>query len=118
MSREKTLKKENTMKNVQMLVKTSCVAVSLLLLSPALASAQTTGFNQPSFESFDLDHDNHLTENEMNTAIEKRMKERMEHGRGLRNAGSHSEFSRIDADNDGTVTKKEFDDHQTRRRAR
>lgn len=106
------------MRSVQMLVKTSFVAVSLLLVSPTLVTAQERGFNQPSFESFDLDHDNHLTESEMNSAIEKRMKERMEYGRGLRNASSHSEFSRIDADNDGTVTKKEFDDHQTRRRAR
>ena len=105
------------MKTLQALIKTSFVAASLLLVSSTIVVAQERGFNQPSFESFDLNHDNHLTENEMNTAIEKRMKERQEYGRGLRN-NSHSEFSRIDVDNDGTVTRKEFDDHQTRRRGK
>lgn len=106
------------MKTSLMLVKTSLVAASLLLVLPASLSALDRGYDQPSYESFDLNGDNQLTENEMKEAIQKRMIERGQEGRRLRNAGTHTEFSKIDADNDGIVTKKEFDDHQTRRRRR
>lgn len=97
-------------------VRLSLVVLSLLLVAPISVLAQNGGRNMPTFESFDLNNDGTLTESELNEAREKRVQERREDGRMTRNAKSHYEFSRMDANEDGLVNKKEFEDHQTRRR--
>lgn len=106
------------MKKLSKILKLSLVALSVLSIASVDLSAQNRRGDMPSFESFDLNHDGQLTEKEMDEAREKRMKERQEDGRMLRNAKTHYEFSRIDANEDGVVTPKEFADHQTRRRRR
>ncbi|MDQ1268045.1 MAG: hypothetical protein QG560_688 [Campylobacterota bacterium] len=97
-------------------VRVSLIAVSLLSIIPVAVSAQNGGRDMPKFESFDLNSDGTLTENELDEAREKRVQERKEEGRMLRNAKEHYEFSRMDANQDGVVNKQEFLDHQTRRR--
>ncbi|MDY0123159.1 EF-hand domain-containing protein [Sulfurimonas sp.] len=97
-------------------IRLSLVALSLLLVAPVGALAQNGGRNMPTFESFDLNGDGTLTESELDEAREKRVQERRDDGRMTRNAKNHYEFSRMDSDEDGLVNKKEFEDHQTRRR--
>lgn len=96
-------------------IRLSLIAVSLLAIIPVVASAQR-GLDMPKFESFDLNKDGTLTESELKEAREKRVQERKEDGRMLRNVKEHYEFSRMDANGDGAVNKQEFLDHQTRRR--
>ncbi|EQB35504.1 hypothetical protein M947_09475 [Sulfurimonas hongkongensis] len=95
-------------------IRLSLVALSLLLVTPVMA--QNSGRDMPTFESFDLNNDGTLTESEMKEARKIRAKERQEEGRMQRSVKSHYEFSRIDSNEDGVVSKKEFEDHQTRRR--
>lgn len=97
-------------------IRVSLIAVGLLSIVPVVASAQNGGRDMPKFESFDLNSDGTLTESELNEAREKRVQERKDEGRMLRNAKEHYEFSRMDANADGVVNKQEFLDHQTRRR--
>ncbi|MDO9266627.1 MAG: hypothetical protein Q7U00_06035 [Sulfurimonas sp.] len=97
-------------------IRLSLIAVSLLSVVPVVASAQNGGRDMPKFESFDLNKDGTLTESELNEAREKRVQERKEDGRMLRNVKEHYEFSRMDANGDGAVNKQEFLDHQSRRR--
>ena len=104
------------MKSLVGYVKLSLVAASLLLMVPSVASAQNMGRDMPTFESFDLNNDGTLTENEMDEARAIRARERQEDGKMLRNSKNHYEFSRVDANEDGVVDKKEFDDHQSRRK--
>ncbi|MDD3443752.1 MAG: EF-hand domain-containing protein, partial [Sulfurimonas denitrificans] len=81
-----------------------------------VASAQNMGRSMPTFESFDLNKDGTLTESEMNEARALRAKERQEDGKMLRNSKNHYEFSDIDTSKDGVVDKKEFQEHQLRRK--
>lgn len=97
-------------------IRLSLIAVSLLSIVPVVASAQNGGRDMPKFESFDLNKDGTLTESELKEAREKRVQARKEDGRMLRNVEEHYEFSRMDANGDGSVNKQEFLDHQTRRR--
>lgn len=97
-------------------VRLSLIAVSLLSIVPVVASAQNSGRDMPTFENFDLNSDGTLTESELGEAREKRVQERKNDGRMLRNTKWHYEFSRMDANEDGVVNKQEFLDHQTRRR--
>lgn len=97
-------------------VRLSLVTLSLLLVAPVSVLAQNGGRDMPSFKSFDLNGDGTLTESELNEARDKRVQERRDDGRMMRNSKSHYEFSRMDANEDGLVNQKEFEDHQTRRR--
>ncbi|MDT8338100.1 MAG: EF-hand domain-containing protein [Sulfurimonas sp.] len=97
-------------------IRLSLIPLSLLLVAPVGALAQNMGRDMPTFESFDLNSDGTLTESELNEARDKRVQERKEDGRMLRNTKSHYEFSKMDADEDGLVNKKEFLEHQTRRK--
>lgn len=72
--------------------------------------------NMPTFESFDLNSDGHLTQNEMNEARAKRMQLKTSQGKMLRNSGNKSKFSDIDTDNDGKVSKQEFNSNQMKKR--
>lgn len=104
------------MKNLAGCLKSSLVVASLLLVLPSAAFSQNMGLDMPTFESFDLNNDGVLTQSEMNEARELRVKERKESGKMLRNSKNHYEFSRIDANEDGVVDKKEFLNHQTRKK--
>ncbi|TKI69637.1 EF-hand domain-containing protein [Sulfurimonas crateris] len=111
-----TKPKEYAMKMFSKHVGLSLVALSLLLVAPVSVLAQNGGRDMPSFKSFDLNGDGTLTESELHEAREKRVQERKDDGRMLRNVKEHYEFSRMDANEDGLVNQKEFEDHQTRRR--
>ena len=104
------------MKKLSKILRVSLIAATLLSIASVDLSAQNRRSQMPSFESFDLNSDGHLTESEMDEAREKRMQDMRNQGRMLKNAKTHYEFSRIDANEDGVVTKQEFEDHQTRRR--
>jgi len=97
-------------------IRISLIAVGLLSIIPVVVSAQNGGRDMPKFENFDLNNDGTLTESELKEAREKRVQERREEGRMLKNTKDHYEFSRMDANGDGVVNKQEFLDHQTRRR--
>lgn len=96
------------------------VTVGLLSIVPVVSSAknvqQGMGRNMPTFENFDLNGDGHLTESEMKEAREKRIQEKKDDGRMLKNSKDYCEFSGIDSDGDGKVTKDEFKDYQMKRR--
>jgi Ca2+-binding EF-hand superfamily protein len=79
---------------------------------------QGMGRNMPTFESFDLNSDGHLTENEMKEAREKRVEEKKAEGKMLRNSKDYCEFSKVDSDGDGKVTKDEFKSYQLKRRVK
>ncbi|MBW6488735.1 EF-hand domain-containing protein [Sulfurimonas sp.] len=96
-------------------IRVSLIAIGLLATVPVVASAQNGGRDMPKFESFDLNNDGTLTEVELNEAREKRVQERKDDGRMLKNVKEHYEFSKMDANGDGVVDKQEFLDHQTRR---
>lgn len=108
------------MKKLTKTLGTAFVAVGLLCVMSATLVAQDLqqgmGRNMPTFESFDLNKDGFLTENELNEARANRMQKKAEDGRMLRNSANQSEFSEIDLDKDGKVTKEEFISHQAKRR--
>lgn len=102
-------------------VRLTLVAVGLLSVLPVVSSAkdvqQGMGRNMPTFESFDLNSDGYLTESEMKEAREKRIEEKKAEGRMLRNSKDYCEFSKVDSDGDGKVTKDEFKSYQMKRRS-
>lgn len=104
------------MKSLVEYAKLSIVVASLLLIVPSISSAQGMGRDMPTFESFDLNKDGTLTQSEMNEARDIRAKERQADGKMLRNSKNHYEFSDIDTNKDGVVDKKEFEEHQLRRK--
>lgn len=104
------------MKSLVEYAKLSIVVASLLLIVPSISSAQGMGRDMPTFESFDLNKDGTLTQSEMNEARAIRAKERQEDGKMLRNSKNHYEFSDIDTNKDGVVDKKEFEEHQLKRK--
>lgn len=77
---------------------------------------QGKGRNIPTFESYDLNADGHLTQNEMNEARAKRMKEKASQGKLLRNSANQTKFSDIDIDGNSKVSKQEFISNQMRKR--
>ena len=66
----------------------------------------------PSFADFDSNSDGFISEDELNEAQAKRMSERAEEGRMMKNAGNAPSFKDIDSDNDGKITPTEFRQHQ------
>lgn len=97
-------------------VKLTLVTVGLLSIVPVVSLAQNVGRDMPTFESFDLNGDGTLTESEMNEARDKRVEEKKAEGKMLRNSKNHPEFSKIDTNKDGKVSKEEFTSHQIERR--
>ncbi|MFA5460586.1 MAG: EF-hand domain-containing protein [Sulfurimonas sp.] len=104
------------MKSLVGYAKLSIVAASLFLIVPSVASAQKMGRDMPTFESYDLNKDGTLTESEMNEARAIRQDKRKADGKLLRNSKSPYPFSDIDTNKDGVVDKKEFEEHQLKRR--
>ncbi|OHD98052.1 MAG: hypothetical protein A3E21_00260 [Sulfurimonas sp. RIFCSPHIGHO2_12_FULL_36_9] len=101
-------------------MKLTLVTVGLLSIVPVVSSAKDVqrgmGRGVPTFESFDLNSDGHLTESEMKEAREKRVQEKKDEGRMLRNSKDYCEFSKVDSDGDGKVTRDEFKTYQMKKR--
>lgn len=72
--------------------------------------------NRPTFATYDLDNDGKITQQEFNTAHAKRMKQKANEGKILKNAGNAPTFESIDTDKDGTVSPTEFTAHQMNQR--
>ncbi|WP_207561421.1 EF-hand domain-containing protein [Sulfurimonas aquatica] len=72
--------------------------------------------NMPIFESYDLNRDGYLTENEMSQARAKRIEQKVSQGKLLRNSANQTKFANIDTNNDGKVSKQEFITNQTKKR--
>jgi hypothetical protein len=110
------------MKKFTKYIRLTLIIVGLLSVAPVVSSAkdvqQGMGRNMPTFESFDLNSDGYLTESEMKEAREKRIQEKKDEGRMLRNSKDYCEFSKVDSDGDGKVTKDEFKSYQLKRRVK
>lgn len=67
---------------------------------------------QPTFEEYDLNNDGKITQSELEEARAKRMSQKAEEGKMLRNAGKAPAFADMDKNNDGALNKEEFQLHQ------
>lgn len=92
------------------------ITVGLLSVVPVVSSAKGMGRDIPTFENFDLNSDGYLTESEMKEAREKRIQEKKDDSRMLKNSKDYCEFSKIDSDSDGKVNRDEFKTYQMKRR--
>ena len=70
----------------------------------------------PMFADFDVDGNGVISETEWQEGQAKRMQERAEEGRMMKNAGNAPSFADIDTDKDGKVTPAEFQQHQMQQR--
>jgi len=86
--------------------------VASLLVSTLLFAAR--GYDMPSFSEFDTNGDGVITEVEFDNSRQKRMQEKAEEGRLLRNAANAPTFQEIDLDGNGNIDPKEFKIHQQR----
>lgn len=107
------------MKKLGKVIEVTLVVAGLMSVVPTFLAAQNVqqgaGRNMPVFENFDLNKDGFLTKSELDDARAKRVEEKKEDGRMLRNSAKHSEFSEIDLNGDGKVTKEEFTSHQMKK---
>jgi len=71
--------------------------------------------NRPTFATYDLNSDGKITEKEFYDAQAKRMTQKADEGKMMRNAGKAPTFTSIDTNSDGAVTPAEFDTHQMNR---
>jgi Ca2+-binding EF-hand superfamily protein len=69
--------------------------------------------NLPTFEQYDLNNDGKITQSELEEARAKRMSQKSQEGKMLRNAGNAPAFSTMDKNNDGILNQEEFRLHQT-----
>ena len=70
----------------------------------------------PQFSDYDLNNDGAIEEKEFDDARAKRMSERAQEGRMLKNAGNAPAFADIDTDKNGKITPDEFQAHQQQNR--
>lgn len=111
------------MNELTKVIKFSVISVgilsSLTILSSCLIANDDDGRmgrNMPSFESFDLDGDGTISENELKKARAKRMEEKKADGKLLRNSMHQAEFKEIDLDGDCSITEEEFKAYQDKKR--
>ena len=71
--------------------------------------------NRPTFATYDLNNDGKITEKEFYDGQAKRMTQKADEGKMMRNVGKAPAFTSIDANSDGVVTPVEFDTHQMNR---
>lgn len=64
--------------------------------------------NQPTFAEYDLNNDGKITPKELEEGRAKRMKQKAEEGRMMRNADKAPPFTDLDSNKDGTISPKEF----------
>ena len=70
----------------------------------------------PVFTDFDADGSGDISETEWTEGQTKRMKERAEEGRMMKNAANAPSFADIDTNKDGKITPDEFQQHQMMQR--
>ena len=70
----------------------------------------------PAFEDVDTNADGVIVADELYAMQAKRMSERAQEGRKLKNAGNRCMFEDVDADGDGKVTEEEFAAHHAERK--
>jgi len=70
----------------------------------------------PSFQSFDLNGDGVLRQEEFQQARAQRIRDRLEQGYQMRNLGNAPTFSEIDSNGDALVTPAEFSAAQMQHR--
>lgn len=87
------------------------VVGSLTLAQGLFAKGQN--MNMPSFESFDLNKDGKISEDELMKARENKMVQNANDGKLLKNASNAKEFPVLDTNKDGFIDKDEFAKHQT-----
>ncbi|WP_373035655.1 hypothetical protein [Sulfurimonas sp.] len=85
-----------------------------LIVTGALAVGQ--GNTMPSYADFDANGDGRVTQEEFRNTQQKRMEERAETGRMMRNADKAPKFEDIDANKDGSIDKQEFKTHRMNNR--
>lgn len=101
--------------SVRKVVYTTLVGTMLGIL-PLSLQAQNTPMRGPiPFSHYDQNKDGLITKKEFNDMRSKRMQERAESGRPMRNAANAPEFSYFDANNDGKITKQELLEGQNKR---
>ena len=71
--------------------------------------------NRPTFATYDLNSDGKITEKEFYDGQAKRMTQKADEGKMMRNVGKAPTFTSIDTNSDGVVTPAEFDTHQMNR---
>ncbi len=81
-------------------------------MGQGMGMGQKRMMNQPQFTDYDLNNDGAISENEFQEARAKRMNQRTEEGKMLRNAGNAPSFADIDTNKDGTLSQEEFQSHQ------
>jgi Ca2+-binding EF-hand superfamily protein len=86
------------------------LVIASLLVSTLLLAAK--GYDMPSFNEFDTNGDGVITQVEFDNSRQKRMQEKSEEGRLLRNAANAPSFEDIDLDGNGNIDQKEFKIHQ------
>jgi Ca2+-binding EF-hand superfamily protein len=78
-----------------------------------LGRGQNCKKNLPTFAEFDLNNDGAITQKELEEARAKRMNQKAQEGKMLRNVGNAPAFSTMDKNNDGIINQEEFTLHQT-----
>lgn len=89
------------------------IVVGLVLSSVLMAKMENM---VPSFSDFDADRDGKVTQEEFENTQQKRMAEKAEAGRMLKNAANAPTFKDIDTNNDGSFDPIEFSEHQIKQR--
>lgn len=89
--------------------------VSLLLGSTLVAKIDNMA---PSFSDFDLNRDGKVTKVEFESTQQKRMKEKSEEGRLMRNIDNIPKFSDVDVNKNKAIDTREFSAYQSERRAK
>ena len=86
-------------------------AVVVLLSSPAFAGDKHGKHQCPTYSDLDANADNAVTAEELYAFRGKRMAERAEAGRKLKNAKNAPSFEDLDLDGDGNLSADEFAKH-------
>ncbi len=88
------------------------VLISSVFVASSLLATELPPRGPLSFEMYDKNHDNVITEQEFNDVRTARMNANAQAGRAMRNAGKGPEFSFFDANKDGKIDKAEFEKAQ------
>jgi Ca2+-binding EF-hand superfamily protein len=86
------------------------VLVASLALSGVLMAQM--GNIVPSYSDFDSDGNGKITQEEFENTQQKRMSEKAESGKMMKNAQNAPAFKDIDTNNDGNIDATEFAQHQ------
>ncbi len=96
---------------IQRLMMLSVLVLSISLLSYASAGqgrGMNRGSNMPNFESFDINKDGYINEQELIEARSMRISSRIQQGYQMRNTANITPFQEIDTNSDGKISPDEF----------